>query len=463
MTASKLRDDERGAIMIIGLFMAFALIGALWFLLGIGATLALREKMQQAADSAAFSAAAVHARDMNIIVGINIVMFILASVWLILSITYTVIELVSVYLWLVAIASCLVGCEGVADAEATDEVRQYVKDMKDDYENVLNWMLPALSTAQDAIAEGAFLEAGALTMANVLTHAKNDGFIGFGFSADTPTLDGPGQVGKRVGLPIESEKNSALCNHAVQWTTGYLESLLLKFPIFKQLTEMDEKKKLAFEATLRVAGITNPTVHLLIDRFEAALSEARKLLSTGLTDLYCSGGVWDKTGPKRMWRPDANKQDKMEKNASDWMQVYGITFVKGSDDNDAERKIGIAGRQPQVHTDRASFKYAQAEYFFDCEGTWASGECNSITDEVKDTGIDASMYRMQWRARLVRVHLPKNLPGRAYISGANSLLSERAIVKQKLNAMNPELRETLDALPSSIFDFLNAMPAGNFH
>ena len=53
MISARLRRDERGAIMIIGLIMAFALVGALWFLLGIGSTLAYRERMQQFADSGA--------------------------------------------------------------------------------------------------------------------------------------------------------------------------------------------------------------------------------------------------------------------------------------------------------------------------------------------------------------------------------------------------------------------------
>jgi hypothetical protein len=73
-------DDETlgsgtsGAIMVLGLFMAFFLVGALYFIIGIGNTILFRERMQDAADAAAFSAAVMDARGMNLIALINIIM-----------------------------------------------------------------------------------------------------------------------------------------------------------------------------------------------------------------------------------------------------------------------------------------------------------------------------------------------------------------------------------------------------
>ena len=469
MISARLRRDERGAIMIIGLIMAFALVGALWFLLGIGSTLAYRERMQQFADSAAFSAAAVHARDMNIIVGINIVMFVLASIWLILSITYTVMEVMSVYMWLVGIVSCIIGCEAMPAAEEVDQIRQDVKTLKDQYEEALNTLLPILSTAQEALAEGALVEAAGAVGANVVLQSKDDGsFLGTGFSADLPNLDASGQIGKRLGLPIENEKNSALCNHSVQWMVAYLQSLMDKFPLVSDLSNMTGAQKTALEFSLRVAKV-NPAVAAAATHLDELLTELRKIAAKGFQELYCSGGIWDKAGPKRMWRPDQNKPDVMEKNASDWMQVYSVIVpIKGLHDNDAERKIGIAGRQNRVHTDPvrwASFKYAQAEYYLDCSGKWAGGDCNSVTDKAVDASLDAAMYRMEWRARLVRVHTPKNLPGGAFIDAANMVLSERAVVKQEISAADgdPAVRDAISQFPSSVLDFINELPAGNFH
>lgn len=66
--------------MLIGVFMAVFLAGALYYTIGMGDALLHRERMQDAADAAAFSAAIVHARGMNVIVLINIVMAALLAV-----------------------------------------------------------------------------------------------------------------------------------------------------------------------------------------------------------------------------------------------------------------------------------------------------------------------------------------------------------------------------------------------
>ncbi|WP_053235474.1 hypothetical protein [Sandaracinus amylolyticus] len=68
--ASLIRD-EGGAIMVVGLFMSVFLVGALYALAGVGATVAYQERMQQAADEAAFSAAVGHATSMNAIATVN--------------------------------------------------------------------------------------------------------------------------------------------------------------------------------------------------------------------------------------------------------------------------------------------------------------------------------------------------------------------------------------------------------
>jgi hypothetical protein len=75
----KLRD-ERGAILVIGLFMAVFLVGALYYMVGIAEAITHRERMQDAADAAAFSGATLHARGMNLIVLINLVMAALLAI-----------------------------------------------------------------------------------------------------------------------------------------------------------------------------------------------------------------------------------------------------------------------------------------------------------------------------------------------------------------------------------------------
>ncbi len=75
-------SDQRGAIMVIGVFMAMLVTGFLYYIFGIGNTLVYRERLQDAADAIAFSGAVVHARGMNLIAMINIVLLLLMTIYL---------------------------------------------------------------------------------------------------------------------------------------------------------------------------------------------------------------------------------------------------------------------------------------------------------------------------------------------------------------------------------------------
>jgi hypothetical protein len=78
-------DDERGAVMVLGLFLALGVIAAMWCLIGIGDAIIARDITQEATDSAAFTNAVMHARGMNVITFINMVMLAFVEVYLLLS------------------------------------------------------------------------------------------------------------------------------------------------------------------------------------------------------------------------------------------------------------------------------------------------------------------------------------------------------------------------------------------
>src|SRR5580693_9107888 len=69
-----LRDDSRGAILVIAVFMAVFLVGCLWYLVGVGDAAIYREKMADGGDATAFASAVYHARGMNIIAMLNLIM-----------------------------------------------------------------------------------------------------------------------------------------------------------------------------------------------------------------------------------------------------------------------------------------------------------------------------------------------------------------------------------------------------
>lgn len=72
--------DQAGATMVMGIFMAMLLVGLIYYVWGIGDAVMVRERMQDASDTAAFSAAVIHARGMNLISLMNMIMAALAVV-----------------------------------------------------------------------------------------------------------------------------------------------------------------------------------------------------------------------------------------------------------------------------------------------------------------------------------------------------------------------------------------------
>ncbi len=76
----RLVADQAGATMVMGVFMAVLLVGLIYYVWGIGDAVMFRERMQDASDTAAFSAAVVHARGMNLIALMNMIMAALSVV-----------------------------------------------------------------------------------------------------------------------------------------------------------------------------------------------------------------------------------------------------------------------------------------------------------------------------------------------------------------------------------------------
>lgn len=82
----ELHRDQRGAVMIVGLGMACFLIGSLWFMIGVGNAIVFRDLMQEAADSAAFTSAVIHAKGMNFISAINMILLIIISAYILMGV-----------------------------------------------------------------------------------------------------------------------------------------------------------------------------------------------------------------------------------------------------------------------------------------------------------------------------------------------------------------------------------------
>lgn len=116
-SAARLWGDQRGATMVMGVFIAVLLVGMIYYVWGIGDAIMHRERMQDASDTAAFSAAVIHARGMNMLALINVVMAALAFVLATLATIASMLGWASALAGLVCLGcapsygSCTVCCE----------------------------------------------------------------------------------------------------------------------------------------------------------------------------------------------------------------------------------------------------------------------------------------------------------------------------------------------------------------
>ena len=387
-----LASDQRGAIMLTGLFMSCFLIGALWFLVGIGDTIVFRDKMQEAADVGAFSSAALHAKGMNFISLCNLVMLVGTIIHLVLGIISDVKLAQAIY---ICIQTLGIGCiPAIADYEAA--YRRW-----DSYFNIMSKGFKAIHVAQktaayaypamgvvEAYQNGAKYGGDAKTSrvnvlalsTSILPGAAARGLIGkMGNNKPTTTTAGGGgstaDAVKKEGLPVEAKPFSDLCKKVISVTTTGVINLL------------GAGKSMG-------GGLSG-----------GALSIFNSIVGTILQARYCNktdmhfepfgpgfDSFWGEDGPYVVYGA--------AQNGNEWMQTWAVNLAPKMNDT-SEAKVGFARgpRQASKYTKReGAFGYfAQAEMYVDCDAKWGDTVCNFE---------DQATYTIKWRARLRRVELP---------------------------------------------------------
>jgi len=195
--------------MVMGIFMCSALVGALWYLAGVGDAILLRERAQEAADAVAFSDAALHARGMNLIVLVNIVMACILGVRVALKIAQIVLTIAAAVfaglgfffpvLW-AAVGPCLAGA-------------QILEQLISSTRTPINEGIRALGVAQDAVSV-------------VTPTAARAGALMIGAKYE-PTIARVGltHFGSDTHLPIADGSQDKLCGeagHAAGYISGWV-------------------------------------------------------------------------------------------------------------------------------------------------------------------------------------------------------------------------------------------------
>lgn len=169
--APSLLEDERGATMVMGVFMAAMLVGMIYYVWGIGGMVIHRERLQDAADTAAFGAAVIEARGMNLVSLMNVIMLVLAIIgtaWLIAkeivmwTAIYATIDCIAKLGCCWATGCCIEPCIDAADHWIDfNDIRGDAEDWNDRIESAIS----GINTVSNAVVTGAPILAQGLVVA----------------------------------------------------------------------------------------------------------------------------------------------------------------------------------------------------------------------------------------------------------------------------------------------------------
>jgi Flp pilus assembly protein TadG len=200
--AESLQKGTDGAIMVIGAFMAMFLVGLLYFTVGIGETILFRERMQDASDAAAFSAAVMNARGMNLIALINMIM----AAALAVLVALRAVELLCIAG--IAVAGALAWVTGGASLAAIPPLttlRNTVSSIYNSVKPVIDNILRVGHNAGVAVRRGMPFVAQGKAVITVMTAYRPPAQIGFVY----PLPNRP--------LPTEDAPFSQLCDKAAEY------------------------------------------------------------------------------------------------------------------------------------------------------------------------------------------------------------------------------------------------------
>lgn len=359
---------DRGAIIVVGVFLAPFLVGTLYFMVAIANTLVMREGLQAAADATAFSPAVLSARGMNMIVVMNWLMVAIVAVLLPMR------ALLPAYAAVAAMYHCpskpLCPCmihQNATSGESGVAVRSAIAEQRAEQ------LLRALSDAQALIARQVpRLGAEAATRA-----AERNPELLAKPIADTysPSL---GAEGCKLGLPVEEDSFRAVCKR----TKPYLFDLAYR---------MAQK--------LGTLGGSCTSGGMALGIAASALADPEHRNCWEASKPACFEGGGGGAHPKRVYVKATNGNGYMQF----WTKVDG----KGFDYARKGVELGAFGERADDPLAILDMGYAESEIYFDCASGWGDRSCN---------GDSNAMWNTRWTARLRRVHDPEiEFPSGVYV------------------------------------------------
>ena len=419
MSARGLATDRRGAVMVVAVFMSAFLVGGLWYLIGIGDAVLYRERMQDGADAVAYAAAVYHARGMNLIAMINLIMAAILGVLVamkLLQVMNAIANVVSCSSGAISLGTCA-PCDAVC--ALTSALESPISSTVQATEQVVKATLPVLSKLQVTIAVGMpwVAEGKSLDVATQYKKPVESGAtLGSSLVAGTP-VDASGRP--KLGLPVREGDYAELCKKAGEfvgkvafapfgglgdWVASAVGGIVSSFPSYfcaaggavnvKAASDPAAMRALAQQQCDAKKNALSGLAKKLFSVSDC-VADATKSMTQTLGQKGAVGGAFDATG----MTPKVVIDDAV--NGNDYFQVWSAVVGDDAYVKVAQKGVEIANwnkgkAAPPPAWGRVGF--AQAEFYYAPKAGQAGRAWADYRDET--------MWNMRWRARLRRFHPP---------------------------------------------------------
>lgn len=415
-----LRDDQRGAIMVVGVFMAIVMGAGIFYIIGTGEAIIYRQRVQDGADAVAFTAAAIHAKGMNIIVLLNLIMAALVTVLVAMKVIDLLNNIATPLATGICAASLGTAFLACAYAPVGGWLMGVLRTAIPTYENVfMKPALFALSTAQTGIA------IGTPWVALVKSRGVGDKYKPL---ADNSFIVSPSMLpyvppGK-LGLPVKYGDYKDLCKKAgenIGEVFGFLPNFVAQG--VKAFGGMVTSAFSGYFCGDLVGGGFNqaadllPTAEELLDKIKQQCNETAKSQGDEFDKQKCIDDAEkqandslkqskENTTSSPVFTGNAQKAASFGGKVFDYIshkelidgaklggghfQVYGITIGKEEWPRSMDKGMAIAtkgGVKPPL-TSWGKYRVSQSEFFWD-----RSGKIDN----------DDTMWERMWTARLRRL------------------------------------------------------------
>jgi hypothetical protein len=425
--------DTRGAVYVLGIAMAAFLALFLWHIMSVADALVYRERMQEAADSVAFESAVMHARTMNLLSAINIIMAAVLSILVMVRFIELILGIAAAILWVLCGIPFLQFACGPAETVTNFLSKVIQKDVQKISPKVKK-ALTRLHKAQEVVSSAAPLPDVLVPSVKNMAYFKApvNGVFAVSFAVVPAAVIPPTRMGTSSALPampIEEGSFDVLCKKAAEFWFGSGSTDNLN-------------KTGGGEAASAISGFgqvmgaiagaapelfcndgapqsyaKNATKDLAKQKCDAekkAADDAKKKY-TQADYLKCMSnppkvdtpGALDKQNPAAVWSNATN--------GNPFLQVWGI--ANGDPPEVSTVKFGEVKDKQAYH-----WSLAQAEFFSDCaEGNAPWSACEPL-----------AMWHLWWKARLRRVIDPVQAlsdSAKGAVVGAPAALLDMAVGK----------------------------------